>query len=767
MLQYICALPDIKGRGRAYHLITGNAAAVEVFARKHDRPGYGVYSCVSRLKPGARRRTLDEVAETDIVHVDIDARALATPAEAILETLIGLPLPLQIRFSGGGFHVLALLKEPVEADTDEFARVNELRTKLTTLLCGDSAPNHAAALLRQLGTHNSKYEGEARLCHVMREGSPVDITEVEALVDLYEQPLFEFKPKSNGHAPETGTASFGVPIDIEARLAAMQFQGGGDTCIHTTQLAVTASLLRNGVTVDGAVDEVLEATRRAVADDPRAAGWDWDAEKRAIEGMAFDFINNRHPELCELLPDHLLQKWRERQAAGQEHVRVQWTAFAKKWAVSGRQPRGAATADDSAAAGNTTPKGRGGRNSGDDDSIRDSLAPKLPLPGSAAPRTKIRAISFDVNFNEAALKPRAHLYARHYQRGQCTATIGCDGAGKSTVGIGEGVAMATCRNLLGEQPEERCRVWLHNADDDSDEMYRRIAAFCRLHNIPTAELHGWLFVTGKNNFRVRIASGNGTLTLDRASIGEITETIIENKIDVAVFDPLVAMHAVAENDNVKMSEVIHIFGDIAARCDCAIDLCHHTRKPSAGTDEKEFNSDDSRGASAVRAAVRASRVFNRMSKAEAEKAGIEEESRVWFIRIDRGKANYLPPAAKATWFELKSIPLLNGEQVGAIAPWTFPGQDGAPTEAKAAADRVAEELFLNLLARLTLSGINVTATNSRSGAPQVFARQPEARVAKVGSKAFEGAMDRLIKADRIYVEQGGRKGKETRYIRAK
>jgi hypothetical protein len=37
-----------------------------------------------------------------------------------------------------------------------------------------------------------------------------------------------------------------------------------------------------------------------------------------------------------------------------------------------------------------------------------------------------------------------------------------------------------------------------------------------------------------------------------------------------------------------------------------------------------------------------------MSKAEAQKAGIAEEDRLWYIRIDRGKANYLPPATKGS-----------------------------------------------------------------------------------------------------------------------
>jgi len=59
---------------------------------------------------------------------------------------------------------------------------------------------------------------------------------------------------------------------------------------------------------------------------------------------------------------------------------------------------------------------------------KDRAAPGVPA--------KIRAMPFKA-FDEATLRPRAFLYGKHYQRGQAMATIGCDGAGKSTVAIAE------------------------------------------------------------------------------------------------------------------------------------------------------------------------------------------------------------------------------------------------------------------------------------------------------------------------------------------
>ena len=78
--------------------------------------------------------------------------------------------------------------------------LNKLRSQLTRILCGDPLPDHAAALLRRVGTHNSKYEGEPRLVRVLQEAEPVDSIDLEELVELLGNArLFTPLPKSNGH----------------------------------------------------------------------------------------------------------------------------------------------------------------------------------------------------------------------------------------------------------------------------------------------------------------------------------------------------------------------------------------------------------------------------------------------------------------------------------------------------------------------------------------------------------------------------------------
>ena len=53
----------------------------------------------------------------------------------------------------------------------------------------------------------------------------------------------------------------------------------------------------------------------------------------------------------------------------------------------------------------------------------------------------------------------------------------------------------------------------------------------------------------------------------------------------------------------------------------------------------------------------------------------------------------------------------------------------------------------------------MTASVSHNYAPTVFAKEREARVAKVGKRALADAMRRLFEANRIRVEETGSGGK--------
>jgi RecA-family ATPase len=726
--RYFCSLPNERKAGRIPQLVTDDAEAIAAFVKRWDVAGRGTFYCVSTLKPGEHKRSRGTIEAIEELHVDLDPKDVAESMDVVDGKLgqLGLP-PSEIRNSGHGRHVIWRLKEPL-TDID---LADHLLKRLKDYLCGDPTPAHPAALLRLPGSFNTK-NGERLPCRTLVEtGHRYDPSDIaDWLDDVEHTPALTRRPapKSNGHDPGAvhDAAHSDGPIDVAARLASMAFKGEGSSSVHRTQLQCTASLLRAGCTLDHVVTEVLEATRKAVAGDKRCIDWNWTEEEHEIRRMSADFINDDHPELYILLPDKYCPKWEAALAAGKRPKLV----YAKHigWHVRPFETKGA-----------------------DNEKATDSGAGRASETGTR-PGKRLVLQPF-VPFDPATLPPRAWLYAKHYQRRTVSLTAGPGGLGKSSLVLVECIAMATCRNLLGEQPAERLKIWLHNGEDPIEEIRRRLAAICQHYRIPMEELQGQLWVTSGNEFPLRVAKGYSNLEINAVLVREISNAIGDNGIDVAAFDPLVTLHSVSEGDPGKMDAVVRLFAGIADEHSASIELNHHVRKPAAGTDA-DHDVHDIRGVMAITDAVRAARVLNRMNKADAENAGIDEIARLSHFRVDKAKGNY-SPAQAATWRRFVSVDLPNTDSVGVVAPWDFPGQ-GAQTPEKAAADQQAERVFLQLLDKFMARGINVSTHSGTNYAPAKFAAEREATTAKVSQAALKAAMIRLLDAGRIRTEPLGR-----------
>ena len=740
-LRYVCSLPNRGVKGTPRELFYPDDAAgrgrAELFARHENKPGRGVYDCIGMLQDGARTRCKDTVAALDRVIADLDLKNIAQSRDEVIRCLKGLLLPpSELRDSGFGLHAIWYLKEAAD-DEATLAQAEAIMQQLATLLAGDTAPTHRAALLRRPGSANTKEE-EPRPCTVLEGGgSAYDITELTDMLDLYGgRSLLTLKgaPKTNGHDKHSSFDSEKAPIDVVERFAGMMFEGPGDSKVHATQLACTASLMRSGCALDYVVAEVLSATRRAVAGDRRAAKWDWDEEEHTIRGMCANFINKLHPELYTLLSDKHRQQWEAALASGKKPK----LAFSKGligWHVRGL-PRGEQSAPEDPA--------EASRSSGPDPSVGFAATASPAAPFILRPFTP---------FDPAKLPPREFLFGKHYQRRVVGGTVAPGDFGKTSLCMVEQVSMATARNLLGEQPKERLRVWYHNGEDSLEELNRRLAAICQHYVIPQSELSGWFFMTSGNEVPLRVARGYSNLVINTGLIENINSQIGDNEIDVATFDPLVTLHGVPENDTGKMDTVVRIFAGIADQQNCAVELSHHTRKLMAGS-TADYSVDDMRGAGAVKDAMRAVRMLNRMTPKDAEDVGIPEHERAAYFRLDRVKGNNSRPAL-ATWRRFVNVELPNTDEVGVVVPWEFPGQGAAPSPQKAEAERRVEAVFLALLDRFATDGRNVSDRGPTS-APALFAKEPEARAAKLGKAPLAEAMRRLFASAKIRMEPYGR-----------
>jgi len=264
----------------------------------------------------------------------------------------------------------------------------------------------------------------------------------------------------------------------------------------------------------------------------------------------------------------------------------------------------------------------------------------------------------------ANIPRRAWLYGGHYIRDVATATVAPGGFGKTTLTLYEALLMVS----------QGLRVWYISGEDPKVEIDRRIAAHCQHHGINLNLLNGnkgKLFVDDRASFPFFIAKSPraASVLFDDKLLFEFEAAITMDSIDVVMLDPFVSFHAVPENDNGAIDAVCKRLGAIAYRQHCNIEISHHVRKSAPG--QVAITVDDTRGGGAIVNAVRSSRVINRMSSAEAERAKIAQDQRSSYIRLDRGKRN-MAPADEANWYHIVSVILSNGDNVQSLEAWQFP-----------------------------------------------------------------------------------------------
>lgn len=301
------------------------------------------------------------------------------------------------------------------------------------------------------------------------------------------------------------------------------------------------------------------------------------------------------------------------------------------------------------------------------DEARDAMFAESEMIG-ALPPAKLVATPFAWR-DEADIPPRKWLYGRHLLRKFLSVDVAAGGVGKSSLKIGESLAMTTGQSLYGKAiGDGPLRVWLYNLEDPMEETERRLHATAKHFRITPDDIGGRLFVDSGRDQPCVIAeeTPNGA-RIATPVVDAIIHELMDRKIDVLILDPFVSSHAVSENDNRAMDMVAKQWARIADICDCSINLVHHVRKQN-GT---EATADSARGAKALVDAARSVLVYNRMTSDEAASANIPIEEAPFYFRTTNDKAN-LSPAEKADWHRMNNVDLANGDKVGVACPFQWP-----------------------------------------------------------------------------------------------
>ena len=264
---------------------------------------------------------------------------------------------------------------------------------------------------------------------------------------------------------------------------------------------------------------------------------------------------------------------------------------------------------------------------------------------------------WDAGDDDTPIPPRGWLLGNIFCRRFISSVIAEGGVGKSALRLAQLLSLAIDRPLTGEHVFQRCRVLIVSLEDNADELRRRLRAACLHHHVTRAELSGWLYLAAPG------AGGGKLVTLDlhgRPVLGglaaKLSRTITERKIDIISLDPFVKAHAVEENSNSMIDEVVQVLADMAGKFDIAVDVPHHAAKgpPDPG------NANRGRGASAMKDAGRLIYTLTPMSLEEGQALGLGEADRRRLIRLDSAKVNITPPMAEAKWFRLIGVDIGNG-----------------------------------------------------------------------------------------------------------
>ena len=285
------------------------------------------------------------------------------------------------------------------------------------------------------------------------------------------------------------------------------------------------------------------------------------------------------------------------------------------------------------------------------------------------------------------IPPRRWLYGRSVIAGFLSFLVAPGGAGKSSLAMARGVAMASGRELLsGEKPVRPLRVWVHNAEDDQGEMQRRLAAVLQHFGMTHADLNDNLFMTSGRDMKLQLArTGRDGPEIVPGVVDALVEKLVSARIDVLILDPLGALHTLPENSNEAANLLSGALREVAHRADVAVVVLHHTGK-AAAMDMDAAGAGASRGASAFVDAARVVEQVVRMTEKEAGRFGIADTDRRDYLRVENGKAN-LARAESGRWLRLVDVPLGNGaglwplgDRVGVVERWTPSETTGTATD---------------------------------------------------------------------------------------
>jgi AAA domain/Bifunctional DNA primase/polymerase, N-terminal len=246
------------------------------------------------------------------------------------------------------------------------------------------------------------------------------------------------------------------------------------------------------------------------------------------------------------------------------------------------------------------------------------------------------------------------------------------GSGKSLLTLQMSIAVALGIEWGGWMPRKPEKVLVINAEDDLDEMRRRLCAAAKEMGVTQADLAGKLFLAETPESIVIAKMDARSKSVVRTPLVEdLVRTIAHHGIGFVVADPFAETFEGDENSNSEVKWAGVLWREVARRTASSLLLVHHTRKYASAM---AGDADASRGGGSMIGVARILCTFFDMTEDEALVMDVPVEERNSYVRFDDGKGNY-SRRGTVRWFHKKTVTLNNGtgfipgDEVGVLVPW--------------------------------------------------------------------------------------------------
>ncbi|MCA1512677.1 AAA family ATPase [Bradyrhizobium sp. NBAIM01] len=361
---------------------------------------------------------------------------------------------------------------------------------------------------------------------------------------------------------------------------------------------------------------------------------------------------------------------------------------------------------------------------------------RIPDPGNAAAVAASQPIKFiDMRGWDDEPPPRREwaVLNRIPQR-QVTLFSGEGGTGKTILLLQLLCSTVLARDWIGSVPEPGPVIYL-GAEDEEDELHRRLDAIAEYYDEPFSELISNGFYAssyaGEDMTLARFdRNGNiePTLRYDR-----LFEQACDIRPAIVAVDTLSDVFGGNENDRVQVSAFTGLMRKLAMQANCAVIINSHPSQ--AGSNSGTGLS----GSTAWHGKVRG-RMYLRA--ATQDEGGVTDPD----LRVLEFKKNQYGPLSDSMLLRYQRGVFVPEPRGGSLDPQI--------------AEQRAEHIFLSLLDRFTKEGRNVTDKPGTNYAPAMFGKEMEAHDGKLNKEAMAAAMRRLFASNAIRVVTEGPKSKQ-------